>query len=168
MCRNFILTIISSAVFSLVLVLPVSAETELDLHWLWDDRCETCHGHAGDFARQFLSVSSGELQGHHHVHDLRQFLQNHNLKGNEVDAVYKMLLAQASNQARFKNECSACHETAAKFVRSTLVFRDGVLYGDRSGRSVVSTLERHRKLEPGDVQFFSKLLTRVANEVYRP
>jgi len=84
-----------------VLAMPAVRASNIDLHWLWDDRCDTCHGHAGDFARKFLSVSSGELQGPHHVHNLHWFLHNHYLAGNEVDAVYNMLLAQTNNQARF-------------------------------------------------------------------
>lgn len=108
----------------------------LDLHWLWHNHCADCHGHAGEFSRKFLKVSDGELQGAHHVHDLRQFLSNHHLAGNEVDAVYNMLLAQANTQARFKDECSSCHDSAAEFIRAELVLRDGVLVSRISGRPV--------------------------------
>ncbi|MCG6866645.1 MAG: hypothetical protein LJE58_14595 [Thiogranum sp.] len=151
-----------------VLTMPAVAAPGIDLHWLWDDRCAECHGHAGDFARKFLCVSGGRLQGRHHVEDLHGFLRNHYLAGNEVDAVYNMLLAQASNQARFKDECSSCHETAATFVRNALELRDGVLYGRNSGRSVGDFLKHHRGLTPEDAGFFTNLLTRVAREVYRP
>jgi hypothetical protein len=82
--------------------MPAPRASDIDLHWLWDDRCAACHGHAGDFTRKFLNVSGGELQGPHHVNDLRRFLHNHYLAGNEVEAIYNMLLAQAINQARFK------------------------------------------------------------------
>ena len=92
-----------------VLAMSAVRASDIDLHWLWDDRCAACHGHAGDFARKFLSVSSGELQGPHHVHDLRRFLHNHYLAGNEVDAVYNMLLAQANNQARFNRPTPDLH-----------------------------------------------------------
>jgi hypothetical protein len=139
----------------------------IDLHRLWDDRCVECHGHAGDFARTFLSVSNGELQGRHHIHDLRRFMRNHYLADREVDAVYKMLLAQVSSPARFKDECGSCHKTAAEFVRSSLELRDGVLYSRKSGRPI-NLLDHHKDLGPDDVEFFEKLLTRVAHEVYRP
>jgi hypothetical protein len=151
-----------------VLAMSAVRASGIDLHWLWDDRCAACHGHAGDFSRKFLSVSSGELQGPHHVHDLRRFLHNHYLAGNEVDAVYNMLLAQANNQARFKNECASCHDTAAMFVRHSLELRDGVLYSRNSGRPVIRFLNHHMELNPDDVEFFINLLTRVAHEVYRP
>ncbi len=151
-----------------LLLTPTVEAAGIDLHRLWDDRCAECHGHAGDFARRSLTASGGELQGRHHVHDLRRFMRNHYLTDSEVDAVYNMLLAQASNQARFKNECSSCHESAAEFVRNSLELRDGVLHGRESGRPVRHFLYRHRELDPGDIEFFEKLLTRVANEVYRP
>lgn len=151
-----------------VLVMPAVDASGMDLHWLWDDRCAGCHGHAGDFARKFLSVSGGELHGRHHEHDLRRFLHNHYLAGNEVDGVYNMLLAQANNQTRFREECGRCHNTAAGFVRDSLELRDGVLYSRASGHPVHSFLEHHRNLEPSDVDFFMDLLTRVAREVYRP
>jgi len=159
---------ISIVLVAAVLAMPVVRASDIDLHWLWDDRCAACHGHAGDFSRRFLSVSSGELQGPHHVHDLRLFLHNHYLAGNEVDAVYNMLLVQANNQARFKGECASCHDTAAKFVRNSLEFRDGALYGRNSGRPVSRFLDHHMELDPDDVEFFINLLTRVTHEVYRP
>jgi hypothetical protein len=147
---------------------PAAGAAGIDLHWLWDDRCADCHGHSGDFARRFLSVTGGELQGRHHVHDLRQFMQNHYLAGNEVDAVMDMLLAQANNQARFKGECAACHGSAAVFVRNSLELCDGVLYSRDSGRPARDFLAHHRQLNSDDVSFFINLLTRVAREVYRP
>ncbi|MEA2079274.1 MAG: hypothetical protein U9P00_05340 [Pseudomonadota bacterium] len=159
---------ISIVFVTAVLATPAAGASGMDLHWLWDDRCEPCHGHAGDFARKFLSVSGGELQGQHHANDLRRFLHNHYLAGREVDAVYNMLLAQANSQARFKDECASCHDTAAKYVRNSLELRDGVLYSRNSGHPVRRFLDHHRELNPDDVEFFINLLTRVAHEVYRP
>lgn len=153
---------------AMLLVMPVARASGLDLHWLWDDRCADCHGHAGDFARKFLSVSDGELQGAHHVHDLRRFLHSHYLAGNEVNAVYRMLLAQASSQARFRTECMRCHDTAARLVRNSLEVRDRVLYIRHSGRPVSHFLGHHMELSPDAVVFYTNLLTRVAHEVYRP
>lgn len=159
---------LSIVLVATVLAIQAAGATGIDLHWLWDDRCADCHGHSGDFARRFLSVTGGELQGRHHVHDLRQFMHNHYLAGNEVDAVLNMLLAQANNPARFKDECAACHDTAAVFVRNSLELCDGVLYSRDSGRPARDFLVHHRQLNSDDVSFFMNLLTRVAREVYRP
>jgi hypothetical protein len=147
-------------------ILPVVGATDIDLHWLWENRCVDCHGHAGEFAREFLTDANGELQGRHHVHDLRHFMQNHYLNADEVDAVYNMLLAQTRTQARFKNECSRCHGSAATFVRQSLKLRDGQLTSLQSGRSIRKYLATHQDLKPNDVEFFVKQLTRVANEVH--
>jgi hypothetical protein len=147
---------------------PVSSSAGIDLHRMWDDRCFECHGHAGDFARKYLSVSGDTLQGRHHVDDLRRFLSNHYLANHEVDAVYDMLRAQASRQARFKSECSGCHGGAATFVRNSLDLHEGVVYSRDSSLPIRMFLEFHRNLTPTDVDFYVELLTRVAREIYRP
>ncbi len=136
-----------------------------DLHWLWDDRCEVCHGHAGDFAREYLTVSNGELQGRHHVHDLRLFLGNHNLGESNIDDVYKMLLAQASSEARFRHECARCHASAAEFVRSSIRLKDGRLISRNTGADIRHFIETHRNLSISDQRFYLDLLMRVAQEV---
>lgn len=155
----------------LIAALMASAAVDasrIDLHKLWHSHCAECHGHAADFARKFLSVSDKELLGWHHVHNLRQFMQNHYLMESEVDAVYNMLLAQADIPPRFQDECSKCHGTAADFVRNSLELRDDVLFSRESGTPTREFLENHRKLIPADIEFFIDNLTRVANEVYRP
>ena len=139
---------------------------ELDLHWLWDNRCGDCHGHAGEFARQFLTEANGELQGRHHVRDLRRFMHNHYLNPDEVDAIYGMLLAQTRAPARFKTECSRCHESAASFARRSLQLQEGELVSRQSGRNVRRFLAHHQGLQSEDVDYFTRLLTRVAQEVH--
>ena len=157
-----------SWVITTALITSGAGATGIDLHRMWDNRCYECHGHAGDFSRQFLSVSNGQLQGRHHVDDLHLFLRNHYLADTEVDAIYSMLLAQVSTPAKFKNECVKCHETAAEFARQSLEFQNGVLYGRASGQQVRDFLDHHRQLSPDDVEFFENLLIRIANEVHRP
>ena len=151
------------------MLLPGKAgASDIDLHWLWDNRCADCHGHAGEFSRQFLYVDGDELQGRHHVHDLRRFMGNHYLSQDEVDGVYQMLFSMVTSPGRYREECSSCHDIAAKFVRNKLGLHDGALYRLGTGRPVREFLEVHRGLEPEDVDFYMKLLTRVAGEVYRP
>ena len=152
----------------MVLQTPVFGAAGVDLHRLWDDRCAECHGHAGNFARTYLNVSDDMLQGRHHINDLRRFLKNHYLAESEVEAVYDMLLAQASSQARFKDECSKCHDSAAQFVRRSIELRDGKLYGRESEQPIPNFLGSHLDLTPDDAEFFENLLMRVAHEVYRP
>ena len=47
--------------------------------------------------------------------------------------------------------------------------RDGMLYSRASGDNVRDLLDGHAGLEEeADVEFFAQVLTRIANEVYRP
>lgn len=152
-----------------VLFLPIEANsTGIDLHWLWDNSCAECHGHSGNFSRKFLTISNGQLQGVHHVNNLRLFLHNHYLMVSEVDGIYEMLLAQASTSTRFKNECSRCHGNTAQFVRDSMIFQNKELMSLKFGDPVHRFMEHHRRLKIDDIEFFMNLLTRVANEVYRP
>ena len=148
-----------------LLLIPVVAAFATDLHKLWDDRCSSCHGHAGEFSRKFLRVSDSELHGRHHVHDLRLFLNNHFLAGHDVEPIYNMLLAQASIIPRFKNECSSCHETAAKFVRESFMLHDGSIYSRKLKIPVRDFLNDHRNLQSEDIDFFMKQLNRIAHEI---
>jgi hypothetical protein len=156
------------ALAATVFFVPVTGANGPDLHRLWDSRCASCHGHSGDFSRKFLTVSNGELQGRHHTYDLRRFLHNHYLAGNNVDRVYDLLLAQVVSPPRFQQECSRCHETAAQFVREYLVLKDGMLCSRDSERPVSGFLAHHRNLSSQDVDFFMEVLQRVAHEVYGP
>ena len=136
-----------------------------DLHWLWDNRCAECHGHSADFARQFLHISDGQLQGAHPARDLKLFLRNHYSPTAEVDAIYSMLLAQVTTAPRFKAECSNCHDSASWFIRNSIIVQDGELVSRYSGKSVREFMQTHRKLDRDDIEFFMNLLTRVAGEV---
>jgi len=140
----------------------------IDLHWLWDNQCAECHGHSSEFAHKFLKVTNGQLQGNHHVQNLRLFMRNHYTQNIEVDAVYEMLLAQALTKTRFKQECSNCHGSAASFVRQSLILQNKVLLSRESGQPIRKFLQQHRQLDTNDVNFFMRLLNRVAHEVYRP
>jgi hypothetical protein len=143
--------------------------TGLDLHKLWHNKCASCHGHSAEFSRKFLRVSSeGKLLGPLHADNLKLFLFNHYPAGKEVDGIYNMLLAQASTQPRFQQECSDCHGIASEFVRESLILRDGELLSRKLQSSTSSFLGSHRGLSAEDVEFFVEQLTRIANEIYRP
>lgn len=140
----------------------------IDLHALWDDRCAECHGHSADFAREFLKVSGGLLQGRHHVLDLHRFLEHHYPPANQVDALYQMLLAQTNTPPRFGAECGNCHGKAADFLRDSLLLKDGELKSRRSGKSVQQFMQSHRDMTRDDIQFYMSLFTRLSREIYRP
>ena len=147
--------------------LTLGAPAPRDLHAYWDDRCFSCHGHAGDFARRTLRVESGELVGTHHSRapTLQLFLKNHYLTDDLVAPVTTMLSAQTTAVPLFSQRCDGCHGTAAAFARESLSWRDGVLTGKKKGRAVEATLRTHGGLAPADAAEVVKTLARVMREV---
>ncbi len=160
--------VIGILLLAIELLTPVNSSSDIDLHWLWDDRCAACHGHSSEFSHEFLTISDGMLQGRHHINDLKLFLGNHYLSGQSVNEIYAMLLGQVSRQVRFKIECSSCHQNAASFVREKLQFEGVDLRIQESGKNVRDFLENHRRLSDDDIEFYSALLSRIAKEVNLP
>ena len=163
-----LLAVSGAVLLTVLLFTGKGGASGIDLHWQWDNQCAECHGHSGEFAHKFLEVTNGQLQGSHHVQGLRLFMRNHYTQNAEVDAVYEMLLAQASAKPRFKEECGHCHGSAAAFVRQTAILQDEVLLSRKSGQPIQKFLQQHRQLQADDVVFFTSLLNRIAHEVYRP
>ena len=133
----------------------------------WDSRCEECHGEVDEFARKYLWAIDGQLQGQHHIDDLRLYMRNHYIPKHLIDEIYNMLQAQANSPARFKSECSSCHNSAEEFIRRAIFIKAGELTGVESGISVSEFLKTHQGLQQTDVEFFTILLTRVLNDIYR-
>ena len=155
---------------ALACVLPMAALAgaavgERDLHAYWHDRCLSCHGDAGAFARRTLSVVDGQLAGRHHRGDLPRFLSHHYLSSELVEPVTAMLAAQATTAPVFKERCGTCHGSAADFARQSLAMKDGVLTGRRTGKAVADYLRGHGPLSPDEVPAVVRALERVRAEV---
>lgn len=146
---------------------PSSAKA-IDLHTYWDKYCASCHGHAANFARRFLTVKEGKLQGRHHIDNLEVFLHNHYLRRDLIVPVTEMLAAQATTEPRFRVECGRCHESAAALVRESLTLREGVPVSRRDGQPTAEFLSSHARIKATDVPFFVEVLTRVLKEVGAP
>jgi hypothetical protein len=144
-----------------------AASAAQDLHAYWDDRCRSCHGDAGEFARRTLRVERGLLVGKHHdrAPALQAFLKNHYLTADLLAPVTAMLTAQATTTPLFKQHCAGCHGTAASFARESLSWRDGVLTGKKTARAVEATLRTHGGLAPAEAAEMAKTLVRVMGEV---
>ena len=160
------------SIFALALTLgtlPLDAASDaVDLHAYWDQRCQSCHGHAGEFARRFLSVEEGRLVGQHHRQDLDRFLRQHYLADHLVEPITAMLMAQAATPPLFMQRCAGCHGSAADFARTRLTLKNGVLVGASSGRPVVQTLTTHGKLTAQEVSLVTESLQRVHAESAGP
>ena len=142
-----------------------AAPMEVDLHEHWDQRCQVCHGHSGQFARKFLRVENGRLLGTHHGNDLDVFLRNHYLTDKLVEPMRAMLTAQVTTPPLFAQKCAGCHGTAATSARRSLAFSNGSLVGVSSGRKVADLLSSHGGLAPDEVLIVVESLTRVRGEV---
>lgn len=163
-----VLGIINTARVISLLFTAGSRASGSDLHWLWDNRCAESLGHSSEFARKFLDLKNGGLQGRRHGEGLLGFMRNHYATGIEIDAVHEMLLAQVLTKPRFKQECSNCHGSAACFIRYSVILQDAALPGKKSGQPIRQFLQQHRRPGSDDVEFYTRLLNRVAREVYRP
>jgi hypothetical protein len=143
----------------------IAATAERDLHDYWDARCASCHGHAAQFARKFLSVENGKLTGTHHRNNLDVFLRTHHLTPDLYAPTIAMLTAQAQAEPLFKQRCSGCHGTAAEFARKSLEMKNGELHGKKSAMPVKDFLKNHFNPPPEEVRELIENLTRVLGEV---
>lgn len=148
-----------------VVATAASSASALDLHQLWDQRCQECHGHAGDFARRHLAVESGRLVGRHHRDDLKRFMAQHEMGAEHVERIYAMLLAQATTAPVYQQKCAGCHGTAAELARTSIARQDGDVVALPSRRPLVELLQRHGKLTAAEIPVVVESLTRVLSEV---
>lgn len=153
-----------SLVLLLIFLLAPGADAR-DAYATWDDRCEECHGEADEFSRRFLWAIDGQLQGQHHIDNLRLFMGNHYIPRRQIDAIYDMLLAQASTLARFTEECGSCHASAEEFVHKSIATRISGMAGVESGVPVSEFLQTHQDLEEADAEFFTRLIARVLDQI---
>ena len=132
----------------------------------WDNRCEECHGDPDKFSAKYLWIIEGQLQGRHHVDDLRLFVGNHYAPEHLLDGMLEMLSERASTLARFTDECSECHGTPEDFVRKSIVTQGRDMIGVMTSTAVGEYLESHRDLSEDDAEFFTLLLKRVEKIIY--
>ena len=170
--QSVIKLILMISLISVAFTKKVSADevkpTGPDAQKIWDKTCSSCHGNSADIARNYLSVVDGQLQGPMHKTTFRKFLTNHYLSEMKADAIYSMLLTQATTKPRYEVECSSCHKSAADFVRESFVLRKGLLHGKKSGTPTRYFLEKHRDLKKEDVDFFMNELTVMGYKIYLP
>ena len=155
---------VSIAILLLVLM-PVKANAR-DGDAIWDSRCEECHGENIDFARKYLWNIEGQLQGQHHVDNLKLFMRHHYIPEHEIEPINEMLLAKANSPLRFKDECGDCHGEVATFVEKSIWVRGNEVTGMESGKDIREFLPTHQKLQPDDISFYLKLFARVAGKPF--
>ena len=142
-----------------------SAATARDAYASWDNRCEECHGDADEFARKYLWVVEGQLQGRHHIDDLDLFLGNHYIPAHEIQPMSDMLQASANDMARFAGECGSCHGSAETFVRASVSTWGDGLTGVETEVPVREFLKSHQGLDQEGAEFFTRLIERVIDQI---
>ncbi len=130
----------------------------------WESRCEECHGEADKFAHKYLWAIDGQLQGRHHVYDLRLFLGNHYLPEHLIDKLSAMLMKHANTPQRFTDECSDCHGKVEDFVKKSVAFKWRKVRGLKTGTAVSEFLPGHEGLQEEDADFFTHLLERFVKQ----
>lgn len=147
----------------LLLACDPSGAAPVDARTAWGSRCEECHGEADKFAGKYLWAIDGQLQGRHHVSDLRLFMSNHYIPDHLLDIMQDMLKEGANTTQRFTDECSSCHGDVKDFVRKSVAFKWGKVRGLESGSAVSDFLPGHEGLQEEDAEFFARMLERFAS-----
>ena len=155
-CRTIVLSLWLGAV--------PCASAALDPADVWDSRCDQCHGKASEFAGKYLWEIGGQLQGRHHVADLRKFLGNHYAPDHLIELLQEMLARHANTAARFAQECGACHGEVDAFARDSIEFRWRKVRGVKSGEALEDYLPAHQGLSAEDADFFARLLDRFVRQ----
>jgi len=146
---------------TLLSTVTAPAETS-DLHRLFEQRCGRCHGHAGDFAREKLSIVDGVLRGRRP--DLKGFLELHHgpRTAAEAEDLYRMFFRQVEAGGEFSQRCRMCHDSASDLVRDRLIVVDGALRGRYTGNDIRAFLVGHGRLDAEGAAFFDDALLQIA------
>jgi hypothetical protein len=145
----------------LLMLIPVEAASRDGLA-IWESRCEECHGDPAVFSSKYLWDIDGQLQGRHHIDNLKLFMGNHYIPDHEIDTIRIMLRSRANSAVRFKTECSGCHGDVKEFIEKSLWVRRGGITAMESGIDLIDFLPTHQGLQLEDVTFYRKLFARIA------
>lgn len=130
----------------------------------WNSRCDQCHGELDEFAGKYLWAINGQLQGRHHVEDLRRFMGNHYAPDHLIDDLQVLLAKHANTAARFEPECGNCHGRVEDFASASIEFRWRKVRGVKSGMALDEYLPTHQDLSAEDAEFFTRLLSRFVEQ----
>ena len=160
--RGFPAAVLAAGLLATVLGAGQAQAETADLHRLFEQRCGRCHGHAGDFAREKLSIVDGVLRGRRP--DLRRFLRRHHGPQTpaEAEGLYRLFLRQVEVGGKFKQRCRVCHDSASDLVRDRLIIIDGALRGRYTGNDVRGFLLDHGRLDAEGIAFFHDALLQIA------
>ena len=147
--KQALLRLICVALAAQLLASPVQAaagpDATVDPHMLFEARCQRCHGHAGEFAREHLFLGDSKVLGKRTGGGLARFLKRHQggVTEHEMTALFDAFQRQLAYGPLFQERCRACHLSARDLAKHQLILTDNGLIGRYSGKRMAAFLERH-------------------------
>ena len=143
----------------LCLSAPAGQAGEPDFHALFENRCLSCHGHAGPFVRETLVMRDGVLTGRS-GRPVETVLRRHagGLDEAERALFIEVFEKQLAAGGLYEARCRFCHDRARDFARLELIEREGVLLGRYSGRDIAGFLNTHARLTPAEAAALTEAL----------
>ena len=132
-----------------------------DFHEIFEARCLSCHGHAGEFARNSLVEADGVLRGAGSGREVAAFLRSHagGSSTAEIALFIDVFTRQLESGGLYQDRCEICHDRAYELARLRLVMHDGRLVGRYSGRDIASFLPGHARLKTEEADRMLEALT---------
>ncbi len=139
----------------------VSGAAGADFHQIFESRCASCHGHAGNFARKSLTERDGALTGVRTGRPVDDFLAHHRggLTPDTIALFLDVFRAQLRSGGFYQKRCAICHDRAYEFARLRLILRDGQLVGRYSGRDIADFLPGHARMTESEAKRMLEALT---------
>lgn len=136
-----------------LLTLTISDARATDFHEVFEDRCTSCHGHAGTFAREKLAIVDGILVSSRGK-PLTSFLKRHagRLTLDEIALFEDVFKKQITSDGLYEKRCTICHDSARTLARLELAVRDGVLIGRYTGQDIGEFLQQHGRLTAAEAK----------------
>jgi hypothetical protein len=140
---------------------PTFGAVAADFHEIFESRCLSCHGHAGEFARTTLIEIDGVLTGIRSGRNIADFLRRHagGSSPSEITLFVGVFIAQVNSGGFYKERCQICHDRAYDLARLRLIQREGRLVGRYTGRDMASFLPNHARMTAGEADRMLEALT---------
>ncbi len=154
--------VLLGAAMTAMFALPSAAQTPLDAHRLYEQKCSSCHvEHAADFGRAKLEVVGDAVQTVRSGEPVEKLLGNHHgvkLSADETAALIELLRNTIRWGGEFQNHCAICHAQAASFARATLVLKDAALVTKDTGADVRQFLAGHGRANAAEIETLVEML----------
>ena len=120
-----------------------------------------CHEHAGDFAREKLTIEAGDVVGRQSGKPVLTTLASHFDRLSEAEAgpIVDMFRRQILSDELYQAKCRFCHDPAKNLAPQTLILQDGQFIGRYSERFIEDLLGYHGRLQGDEQKMVLDMLT---------